>query len=139
MVTYFPSRFSRPMRLKNFTLVFGAQIFKAFSDESRVRILFLLHHYPELCISDLEHILEFTQTKTSRHLTYLKNSGLVGSRKQDQWVFYHIKEEVKDFVSQIFSYLHKDPVLLKDLDTIKVLDSNRELAAHKIYGKPLVV
>jgi len=127
------------MRLKNFTLGFGSQLFKAFADESRVRILFLLHHYPELCISDLEHILEFTQTKTSRHLTYLKNSGLVGSRKQDQWVFYQIKDEVKDFISQIFNYLHKDPVLRKDLDTSRVLESNREFAVHKIYGKQLSV
>ena len=127
------------MRLKNFTLVSGAQIFKAFSDESRVRILFLLHHYQELCISDIEHILEFTQTKTSRHLTYLKNSGLVGSRKQDQWVFYHIKEEVKDFVSQIFHYLHKDPVLRRDLETINVLESNRELAQYKIFSRHLMV
>ncbi len=127
------------MRLKNFTLVFGSQLFKAFSDESRVRILFLLHHYPEFCISDLEHILDFTQTKTSRHLTYLKNSGLVGSRKQDQWVFYQIKEEVKDFVGQIFGYLHKDPMLLRDLETFQVLESNRELAIHKIHGRHLMV
>ncbi|GJM30411.1 MAG: hypothetical protein DHS20C17_30460 [Cyclobacteriaceae bacterium] len=127
------------MRLKNFTLVFGSQLFKAFSDESRVRILFLLHYYPELCISDLEHILDFTQTKTSRHLTYLKNSGLVGSRKQDQWVFYQIKDEVKDFVSQIFKYLHRDLVLKKDLDISKVLESNREFAIHKIHGKHLLV
>lgn len=127
------------MRLKNFALSFGSQLFKAFSDESRVRILFLLHHYPELCISDLEHILDFTQTKTSRHLTYLKNSGLVGSRKRDQWVFYHIKEEVKDFVSLIFQYLHKDPMLLKDLNTSKVLESNRELAIHRFQGRPLIV
>ena len=126
------------MRLKNFTLGFGSQIFKAFSDESRVRILFQLHHYSELCISDLEHILEFTQTKTSRHLTYLKNSGLVGSRKQDQWVFYHIKDEVKDVVSQIFTYLSKDPLLLNDLQTSRVLDSNREMAIHKIKGRHLI-
>ncbi len=126
------------MRLKNFTLVFGSQIFKAFSDESRVRILYLLNHFPELCISDLEHILGFTQTKTSRHLTYLKNSGLVGSRKQDQWVFYQIKEEVKDFVSQIFRYLDKDPNLLNDLNIFQVLESNRELAIHKIHGRHLI-
>ena len=126
------------MRLKNFTLGFGSQIFKAFSDESRVRILFLLHHYPELCISDLEHILDFTQTKTSRHLTYLKNSGLTGSRKQDQWVFYHIKEEVKDVVSQIFTYLQRDPILLNDLEVSKVLDSNREMAINKLKGNSLL-
>ena len=127
------------MRLKNFTLGFGTQIFKAFSDESRVRILFLLHHYPELCISDLEHILDFSQTKTSRHISYLKNSGLLGSRKQDQWVFYHIKEEVKDFVSQIFRYLQKDQLLLNDLDTFRVLESNRELAVSNKQGKHSVV
>lgn len=127
------------MRLKNFPLSFGSQLFKAFSDESRVRILFLLHHYPELCISDLEHILDFTQTKTSRHLTYLKNSGLVGSRKRDQWVFYHIKEEVKDFVNLIFQYLQKDTMLRKDLSTAKVLESNRELAIHRFQGNQLLV
>jgi ArsR family transcriptional regulator len=127
------------MRLKKFTLGFGTQVFKAFSDESRVRILFQLHHYPELCISDLEHILAFTHTKTSRHLTYLKNSGLVCSRKQDQWVFYHIKEEVKDVVSQIFQYLQKDPILRKDLETSMVLESNRELAIYKIQSRHLLV
>jgi len=127
------------MRLKNFALGYGTQIFKAFSDESRVRILFLLHHYEELCISDIEHILEFTQTKTSRHLSYLKNSGLLGSRKHDQWVFYHIKDEVKDLVSQIFQYLNKDQVLRSDLEIIKVLDSNRELAQHKITNKQLAL
>ncbi len=127
------------MRLKNFTLAFGAQFFKAFSDESRVRILFLLNSNSELCISDLEHILEFTQTKTSRHLTYLKNSGLVGSRKQDQWVFYHLKDEVRELVNLIFQYLHRDAVLIRDLDTIKVLESNRELARYKIPGKSLTV
>jgi ArsR family transcriptional regulator len=127
------------MRLKNFTLGFGTQIFKAFSDESRVRILFMLHHYPELCISDLEHILDFSQTKTSRHISYLKNSGLLGSRKQDQWVFYHIKEEVKDFVSQIFRYLQKDQLLLNDLDTFRILESNRELAIPKKHNKHSVV
>jgi ArsR family transcriptional regulator len=127
------------MRLKNFALGYGTQIFKAFSDESRVRILFLLHHYEELCISDLEHILEFTQTKTSRHLSYLKNSGLLGSRKHDQWVFYHIKDEVKDLVGQIFQYLNKDHILLADLETIKVLDSNRELAQYKISNRQLAL
>jgi len=127
------------MRLKNFSLGFGVQIFKSFSDDSRVRMLHLLYHHKELCISDLEHILDFTQTKTSRHLAYLRNSGLVGSKKMDQWVFYFLKDEVHDFVSQIFSYLYKDTLLTRDLDTFKILESNRELAIHKIKNKKWVV
>ena len=123
------------MRLKNFSLTFGSQIFKSFSDEARVRILFMLYQNKELCISDLEHILGFTQTKTSRHVNYLKNAGLVNSRKADQWIFYFLKDEVYDIVSQIFTYLNKDAVLLQDQETYNILLSNRELAVNKIQAR----
>ena len=120
------------MRLKNFNISYGSQIFKSFSEESRIRMLHLIYHKKEMCISDLELILEYTQTKTSRHLTYLKNAGIVGIRKVDQWVFYHIKDEVLDVITQIFTYLNKDSVLLNDLKTFDILDSNRELAITKL-------
>ncbi len=120
------------MRLKNFSLSFGSQIFKSFSDEARIRILFLLYKNNELCISDLEQILGFTQTKTSRHVNYLKNAGLVNSRKVDQWIFYYLKDEVFDIVTQTFAYLNKDAVLIKDQETYHILLSNRELASKKI-------
>ena len=120
------------MRLKNFSLTFGSQIFKSFSDEARIRILYLLYKNKELCISDLEQILGFTQTKTSRHVNYLKNAGLVSSRKVDQWIFYYLKDEVFDIVTQIFSYLNRDNVLIKDQETYDILLSNRELATNKI-------
>jgi ArsR family transcriptional regulator len=120
------------MKLKNFSLQYGSQIFKSFSDEARIRILFLLYNKNELCISDLEHILDFTQTKTSRHITYLKNAGLVTFRKHDQWVFYFLKEEVLEMIEQIFLFLKKDATLKKDLETFEVLNSNRELSINKI-------
>ena len=123
------------MRLKNFNLSYGTQIFKSFSDESRTRILHLLYRKEELCISDLESILDFTQTKTSRHITYLKNAGLVSFRKYDQWVFYSIKEEGYDMVSQIFEFLSKDPVLQKDLETCNTMSANLALAKNKIAAK----
>ena len=125
------------MRLKNLSLPFSTQVFKSFSEEPRVRILNLLFHKDELCISDLEHILEFTQTKTSRHLVYLKNAGMVGYRKVDQWVFYYIKEEVWDFLSRILDFLQKDQTLKNDLDTYETLYSNRELAVNKIKSHKL--
>jgi len=123
------------MRLKNFSLPFGGQIFKALSDEARIRIMHLLYRNKELTISDLEHILEFTQTKTSRHITYLKNSNIVNARKVDQWVFYSIREEVEDIISQIFTFLNKDNVLQKDQETYEVLKSNRELANSKVQSR----
>ncbi|HYG38817.1 MAG TPA: metalloregulator ArsR/SmtB family transcription factor [Cytophagales bacterium] len=126
------------MRIKKFSISFGAQVFKAFSDESRVRILNLLFHNHEMCIADIWHILNFTQTKTSRHLSYLKNSGLVSYKKVDQWTFYYIKDEVIDMVTQIFKFIDKDPKLQKDLETYRVLYSNRELAVYNLKAKKLL-
>ncbi|MEM6736064.1 MAG: metalloregulator ArsR/SmtB family transcription factor [Bacteroidota bacterium] len=123
------------MRLKNFNLSYGTQIFKSFSDDSRTRIIHLLYRQEELSISDLETILDFTQTKTSRHITYLKNAGLVTFRKHDQWVFYSIKEEGYDMISQIFEFLSKDSLLQKDLETYNTMNANLALAKNKIEAK----
>lgn len=123
------------MRLKNFSLNYGTQIFKSFSDESRVRIIHLLYKNEELAVSDLESILDYTQTKTSRHITYLKNSGLVNATKKDQWIFYSIKDEVYDMVTQIFEFLNKDIQLQKDQEICNVMNSNRELATNKLAAK----
>lgn len=123
------------MRLKKFSLTIGTQIFKAFSDESRVRIIHLLYQHGELTISDLESILDFTQTKTSRHMTYLKNSGLLNIRKQDQWAFYTLKDEVSEIVQQIIQFVRNDQQLQKDLESHQIMDSNRELASNKISAR----
>ncbi len=123
------------MRLKNFTLNFSVQVFKCLADDSRLRILFQVHENQQMCISDLELILDFTQAKTSRHLLYLKNNGVLNSRKVDQWVFYNVKEEVKDLLSQMFRFVEKDQMLQKDLETFKVMYSNRELALNKLHNR----
>ncbi|WP_215225321.1 ArsR/SmtB family transcription factor [Echinicola shivajiensis] len=124
------------MRLKNISLNYGMRVFKALSEEPRVRIIHLLIQNKELCISDLEHILEFTQTKTSRHLAYLKNSGLVGSRRVDQWTFYYILDEAIEIINQIFKFIQKDVNLIRDQEIYEILRSNRELAINKIENTP---
>ncbi|MFZ9236939.1 MAG: ArsR/SmtB family transcription factor, partial [Algoriphagus sp.] len=116
----------------NISLNYGLRIFKALSEEPRVRILHLLMQNKELSISDLELILDFTQTKTSRHLIYLKNAGLLGSRRVDQWMFYYILEEYLEILQQIFKLIQKDVNLTKDQETYEILKSNRELASNKI-------
>lgn len=123
------------MRIKNFSLNFGLKMFKALSEEARVRILFLLYMEKEMCISDLEQVLGFTQTKTSRHLQYLKHANLVSDRKVDQFVYYRIKPQSRDIIHQIIQYLNKDAALLKDHETYQVLYSNRELAVCKLHQK----
>ncbi len=120
------------MRLKNFNLLLGSQIFKACADESRLRILNLIFTNGEMCITDLEQILGFTQAKTSRHLIYLKNAGILTSRRYNHWVFYQVKDEVYEIIKQIFQFLQKDQQLEKDLQLYRTLYSNRELAINKM-------
>ncbi len=125
------------MRLKHFNIDLGAQIFLACSDTSRLRILHLIMINGEMCISDLERILDFTQAKTSRHLLYLKNSGILSTRKLNQWAFYQAKDEVIDILKQMFEFLKRDPILQKDLQVFQNLYTNRELALNKFQIRPL--
>lgn len=125
------------MRLKHFNIELGAQIFLSCSDTSRLRILSLIMNNGEMCISDLERILEFTQTKTSRHLVYLKNSDILSTRKFNQWVFYQIKDEVFDIIKQIIQFISRDPLLQKDQQVYDALYSNRELALNKLNIRSL--
>src|SRR5690606_7345850 len=124
------------MRLKNFNLALGTQIFKACADESRLRILHLVFQNGEMCISDLEQILGFTQAKTSRHLIYLKNSGILSYRRYNHWVFYQVKDEVMDMLNQLFQFLRKDQQLQADEQVYNTMFSNRELAINKVQLQP---
>jgi ArsR family transcriptional regulator len=68
-----------------------ARLFKALSDETRLRIFRLLLD-GELCICDLMEVLELPQSKVSRHMAYLKHSGLVNDRREGVWIYYSLKE-----------------------------------------------
>lgn len=68
-----------------------ASIYKALSDETRLKILYLLKMRP-LCVCEIMGALDITQTKTSRHLIYLKNAGLLEAKKEDRWMLYRIRE-----------------------------------------------
>jgi len=132
----FESVIWRRVRLKHFNIDLGAQIFLAGSDTSRLRILHLIMSQGEMCISDLERILEFTQAKTSRHLIYLKNSGILSARKHNQWVFYQVKDEVMDILKQMMEFVKRDPVLQRDNHVFQTLYSNRELALNRFRMQP---
>lgn len=67
-----------------------AKTFKALGDETRLRILALLVNRQELCVCDIMAALELPQSTISRHLSYLRNAGLVVDRRQGKWMYYKI-------------------------------------------------
>jgi ArsR family transcriptional regulator, arsenate/arsenite/antimonite-responsive transcriptional repressor len=65
------------------------RMFRAFSDPTRLRILHLL--LPgELCVCDIVNTLRIPQPMASRHLAYLKKSGLVEGRRDGLWIHYKL-------------------------------------------------
>jgi ArsR family transcriptional regulator len=67
------------------------RMFRAFSDPTRLRILHLLSG-GEVCVGDLVEALEVPQPTASRHLRYLRESGLVEVRREGRWSFYSLAE-----------------------------------------------
>ena len=64
-------------------------IFKALSDETRLRILKLLED-GELCVCDIAEALLMAQPNISFHISMLKEAGLVADRKEGRWIHYSL-------------------------------------------------
>ena len=71
----------------------AAQMFKSLGDETRLRIMALLVSGRELCVCDIMAALDLPQSTVSRHLAFLRNTGLVDDRRQGIWMYYRINKE----------------------------------------------
>lgn len=80
--------------------------FRALADETRMRIVMLLLH-GELCVCDLMAILDTPQSKLSRHLAYLKHSGIVSGRREGVWMHYSLRTSLNDLY-QVQFHLFKE-------------------------------
>jgi len=68
------------------------QVYNCLCDETRLRIVHLLAQSP-LCVCHLQDILGLTQVAASKHLAYLRERGLVESRRHEQWMIYSLPAE----------------------------------------------
>ncbi len=65
------------------------QLFQALGDDTRLRILGLLAS-GETCVCHIHGALGIPQPMASRHLAYLRRTGLVATRKDGLWVHYRL-------------------------------------------------
>jgi ArsR family transcriptional regulator len=79
---------------------------KGLADINRLRILNLLLH-GELCGCDIQHVLSASQPNISRHLQYLKNSGLVLDRRDGPRIYYRLAEPNAGVRKHLFEFLHQ--------------------------------
>lgn len=69
------------------------QVMKALSDETRMRIVNLLDK-GDLCVCELEVLLDINQSNASRHLNKLSNAKILEYYKKAQYVYYKINKEI---------------------------------------------
>jgi ArsR family transcriptional regulator len=80
------------------------QVFKGLADQNRLRILNLLLH-GELCVCDIQFVLASSQPNVSRHLTYLKNAGLVLDRREGTRIYYRLSHPAEGVHQHLFTFL----------------------------------
>ena len=66
-------------------------LFKGFADPTRIRILNVLAA-GELCVCDIVTLLRLAQPTVSRHLAYLRRTGLVEARPELRFTYYRLVE-----------------------------------------------
>ena len=81
-----------------------AEIFKAFCDENRIKILEMLKS-GEKCACKLLEELNVTQPTLSHHMKILCDSGVVVGRKEGKWTHYSISEQRKKIASETLQEL----------------------------------
>ena len=104
-------------------------MFRAFSDRIRLRILHLLLD-GELCVGDLVRILRVSQPTASRHLAYLRRSGLVVVRKKSRWVHYRLATARTEFHRHLIACLQN---CFRDVPEV-VADGKRAARVRKACG-----
>ncbi|MGB2130586.1 MAG: metalloregulator ArsR/SmtB family transcription factor [Marinobacterium sp.] len=84
------------------------ELFKALSDETRLRSVLLIQQEGELCVCELMEALEETQPKVSRHLAQLRKLGVLADRRQGQWVFYRLHADLPGWVGEMLQQVSTD-------------------------------
>jgi len=112
-------------------------IFKALSDETRLRIIKLLEE-GELCVCDITAALDMVQPKVSFHLSALKEAGLIKDRKQGKWIHYSLNE--KDLFRRmlILSTCERmqDSMIASDRKRLDVFLGKKEQGGKVVALKP---
>jgi ArsR family transcriptional regulator len=92
-----------------------AETFRALGDETRLRILALILLRQELCVCDVEAVLGITQSKSSRHLRYLRNVGLLEDRRDGVWMHYRIADGLdrgrRELLSMLLTLIDEEVLL----------------------------
>lgn len=104
------------------------KVFKALSDANRIRILKMLGIRP-LCVCEITEVLQLATSTVSKHLSILRDAGLIVDEKEGKWVNYCINPEQNNTIVMTLTLLVKDwfkddNKIKEDLRKVKIVDRN---------------
>ena len=95
--------------------------FRALADRTRLRLLNLMRN-DEVCVCFFVEILKTNQPKISRHLAYLRRAGIVGARREGQWIHYRVAEppdpDVARLLNDVMTWLANDQEMQRDRERL---------------------
>lgn len=103
------------------------EIYQCLCDPTRLRILHLLTRSP-LCVCHFQDALRERQVKISKHLAYLRQRGLVTTRREGNWIIYSLprrrSQELETNLQCLHDCVSSDPIFRKDLQRLEKLKSS---------------
>lgn len=85
-------------------------VLKALADPSRLRVFWLLAHIDErICVAEAMVVLGTSHYNASRHLTLLKQAGMVLAQREGRRVFYTLNKTGSLFLSSLLAAVQSIP------------------------------
>ncbi|MCK5070768.1 MAG: winged helix-turn-helix transcriptional regulator [Desulfocapsa sp.] len=109
------------------------RVMKALSDPNRVRIIKLLGR-KELCVCEIQSLLELAQSTVSKHMKLLEEAGMVEFRKDGSWIIYQLTDGeesayAKVMIKNLSDWLDDDLELQNMILKLALVDQERICAA----------
>lgn len=98
---------------------------KALSDSNRVRILMALRDR-ELCVCRIIELLQLAPSTVSKHLSILKQAGLLEGRKEGRWMHYRLPDDKSSNAWETLNWM------------IQSLDDSIEIKADRTRLEPII-
>ncbi|MEN6520668.1 MAG: metalloregulator ArsR/SmtB family transcription factor [Armatimonadota bacterium] len=83
----------------------SVEVFRALGDPVRLKIVQMVADAGELCVCHIVERLNMTQPAVSHHLTRLRYSGLLKTRKEGQWVYYSLDISILEQLGTVLTDL----------------------------------
>ncbi|HEK86834.1 MAG: ArsR/SmtB family transcription factor [Candidatus Saccharicenans sp.] len=117
------------------------KVLAALAEQNRLRILAALS-FRKMAVCEIRALLKLSFSTVSKHLSILKEAGLIDFEKDGKWVIYRVNKdfplEIKKILNQVLSFISEDEQIKEDLKTVRSLDRDKICSITATTSKPII-